>query len=58
MILKKDKSTVDYSRGKPDAHCALCQHFRSPDRCALVRGTISPSMWCRLFKRKGPDAAA
>lgn len=49
MIFKKAKADVDYSAGKPDAHCGLCKHFRAPNRCALVKGVIAPNMWCKLF---------
>jgi len=56
--VKKTKESVDYSRGHPDSRCGLCEHF-VPGRlrgqlgeCELVRGTIDPRFWCRLFEGK------
>lgn len=47
---KATKASVNYSsaHGRAD-HCAVCQHFRRPDRCARVEGAIRPGDWCRLF---------
>lgn len=29
--------------------CQLCVHFKKPNGCKLVTGSISPQGWCRLF---------
>ena len=57
--VKKSKMAVDYSMGKPDAHCGICRHYTSDDpkvgRCKLVAGLIAPQMWCELFEyMRGP----
>lgn len=49
---KRDKESVDYSHGKPHAHCGLCRHFIKPNSCHLVQGKIEPQMWCELFAPK------
>ena len=50
---KKDKSVVNYSMGKPHAHCGLCEHFiKSENECELVKGRIDPDHWCKLFEKK------
>jgi hypothetical protein len=48
---KQDKSAVRYGPGKPEAHCAICTHYRDGS-CTLVKGVIRPKAWCRLFSRK------
>ena len=48
-MAKRAKESVDYSAGKPHAHCGLCKHFERPDACELVAGKIDPKMWCKLF---------
>ena len=48
---KLPKSEVDYSYGKPHAHCAMCEHFLRPHSCQIVAGTIDPEWWCNRFKR-------
>lgn len=52
MTRKRDKSEVDYSKGLPHAHCGLCRHFEPPHACELVKGTIEPQMWCKLFAKR------
>jgi hypothetical protein len=51
---KMSKSQADYSPGKPNAHCGICEHYENRS-CELVAGPIDPAMWCRLFLR-GSDA--
>jgi hypothetical protein len=41
---------VDYSKGKPHAHCGLCEHYHGVDDCVLVVAPIRPAMWCRKFE--------
>lgn len=58
------KSEVDYSVGKPHAHCGKltngdafsCRHFlpartTESGHCELVEGTIARNHWCKLFDR-------
>jgi hypothetical protein len=51
-MAKRDKQSVDYSKGKPNAHCEICTHFEKPQSCELVEGKIDPAMWCKLFHLK------
>ena len=51
MAEKRDKSEVDYSRGKGTSRCLLCEHYIEPRQCELVAGDIRPDYWCRLFKK-------
>jgi hypothetical protein len=48
---KQEKRAVRYGPGMPKSHCAICTHYQSGS-CSLVKGTISPKAWCRLFARK------
>ena len=48
--MKYHKSEVDYSQGKPHAHCGLCVHYRF-HACEIVIGVILPEMWCNKFKK-------
>jgi hypothetical protein len=32
-------------------NCAGCTHFRKPDGCEIVAGTISPDGWCRFHRQ-------
>ena len=51
-MAKFKKSEVDYSKGKPHAHCGICEHFRPESRsCTLVEGDIDPAYWCEKFER-------
>lgn len=36
------------------AKCARCDNFREQDTCTLVKGSISPNGWCRLYD--GPES--
>lgn len=47
---KKSKASVDYSKGKPSAHCGICEHYEDGS-CELVSGPIDPDMWCELFEK-------
>lgn len=38
---------------KGDQTCANCSLFKAPAGCILVDGTISPSGWCRFYKKAG-----
>jgi hypothetical protein len=49
--VKVTKASVNYSGGMPARHCGICT-FYSNKTCSKVQGTISPQMWCRLFKKK------
>jgi len=49
--MKRPKLAVDYSKGKPNAHCGICEHYNN-HACELVAGTINPDMWCKLFDPK------
>ena len=39
----------NYPNGRQ--HCGICEHFRPPGHCEIVRGAISPDGWCRHFHR-------
>jgi hypothetical protein len=52
VAAKRSKASVDYSAGKPHAHCGLCRHFEKPDACELVEGKIDPARWCNLFSAR------
>jgi hypothetical protein len=47
---KMSKSQADYSPGKPNAHCGICEHYKD-HTCELVAGPIDPAQWCRLYLR-------
>lgn len=49
------KRQADYGGGMKKAHCAVCKHFKSPDRCEIVEGEINPQAWCKYFERKKKD---
>jgi hypothetical protein len=51
---KVSKREARYGGGMDDAHCALCRHFKAPDACQIVKGTINPQAWCKYFERKRP----
>jgi len=40
------------SSPKGDQRCDGCTHFKAPNSCELVDGTISPSGWCALYTKK------
>lgn len=48
---KATKESVDYSKGMPESHCGICEHFRAPHSCTEVQGKIDKSMWCKRFKK-------
>jgi hypothetical protein len=54
-MAKREKRTVDYSPGMKTRHCGVCTHFSEVafgvGECALVRGLIDWSMWCKLFQK-------
>lgn len=49
---KRAKADVNYSKGMPTSHCGICRYYHD-HRCDRVVGSIDPTMWCRLFKRRG-----
>lgn len=49
-MAKLAKSAVDYSKGKPKAHCGLCKHYEGSGDCEIVAGVINPAMWCNRFE--------
>jgi hypothetical protein len=52
LAVKRNKDDVDYSQGKPNAHCGICEHYRPDYQCDLVKGIIRPECWCKLFDKK------
>ncbi len=52
-MAKRDKDTVDYSRGMPKSNCGNCRYFVSAyHHCLKVQGMISAKMWCKLWEKK------
>ncbi len=49
--MKRQKAEVDYSIGKLNAHCGICEYY-SDHECSKVIGVIKPEMWCELFELK------
>lgn len=50
---KREKSSIGYSDGLPNAHCGLCVFFLpGHGKCKLVKGDIRFDMWCRLFAKR------
>jgi hypothetical protein len=55
---KRDKADVEYSSGKPQAHCSICKHFKADaatsraGTCELVEGVIDGNAWCELFAKE------
>ena len=49
--MKRPKADVDYSHGKPDAHCGICEWYER-HTCEKVRGVINEDMWCRLWQKR------
>lgn len=48
-MAKLSKSAVDYSKGTPDEHCGICEHYRHGG-CLIVEGAVEPDYWCDKFK--------
>lgn len=49
----KAKSEARYTdNGTQQEHCGICQHFISPNQCAIVIGKVVPGGWCKFFERK------
>ena len=48
MAGKYTKESVDYSKGTPEKHCGICEHYRHGS-CRLVKGEIDPDYWCEKF---------
>jgi hypothetical protein len=54
---KQAKGQVDYSRGMKASHCGICRYYRRGSHgtmgtCQKVAGSIDPSYWCKLFRKK------
>jgi len=54
-IIKHTKAEVNYSLGKKD-HCSICANYifykHMMAQCEVVKGSIEPNMWCKLFEKK------
>jgi hypothetical protein len=51
--IKISQAAVGYQdHPSGDRQCATCTHFRAPNQCQLIGGSISPQGWCRLFAPK------
>ena len=50
MISKSEAKYQDNPRGTK--MCGDCSMFRRPDRCTLVKGTISRTGWCKHWEAK------
>ena len=48
-MAKLSKESVDYSKGTPEAHCGICEHYRH-GTCTEVEGAIEPDYWCKRFE--------
>jgi hypothetical protein len=48
---KESKAVARY-QDSPNGNqrCGRCTHFRKPNGCEIVNGSISPNGWCRHFK--------
>ena len=48
---KEPKATARY-QDSPNGNqqCSRCTHFRPPNSCQIVEGSVSPNGWCRHFK--------
>jgi hypothetical protein len=51
----KEAKTAARYQDKPNGaqQCGRCTHYRSPNACQIVEGSISPSGWCGHFKPTG-----
>ena len=49
FMAKLTKSQVDYSKGTPEEHCGICEHYRH-GTCLIVEGAIEPDYWCDKFR--------
>lgn len=50
---KIPQKAVNYqSAPKGDQRCDNCALWQQPSSCKLVDGTIAPSGWCTLYKKK------
>jgi hypothetical protein len=48
-MAKFTKAQVDYSKGTPEEHCGICEHYRHSS-CLIVAGDIDPNYWCQKFR--------
>jgi hypothetical protein len=48
-MAKLTKEAVGYSKGTPDAHCGICEHYRH-GTCLIVEGGIEPDYWCDKYR--------
>ena len=52
MSEKQTHAETDYmALGHYNSHCAICEHFRKPNHCELVKDPIAWQGWCKLFSR-------
>ena len=51
---KRAKQEVNYSISNSYMRCCgICKFYQNDDyNCTKVRGTITPAMWCKIFKPK------
>jgi hypothetical protein len=48
---KESKAAAQYqNRPRGVERCGRCAHFRPPNGCEIVEGSISPNGWCRHFR--------
>lgn len=48
------KTEASYqAQPKRGSRCERCVNFREQNTCTLVKGSISPEGWCRLYERAG-----
>ncbi len=52
MPEKLSKEAVDYSPGKGQSRCFLCEHFIPRQSCEIVEGRIREDYWCKRFKAR------
>ena len=46
------KAVAYQSSPKGDQRCDSCALWQGPSSCKLVDGSIAPSGWCTLYKKK------
>ena len=50
LIAQQAAQYRDHPNG--EHKCAGCSHFKPPQSCGVVEGTISPNGWCLMFSPK------
>ena len=47
------QKAAQYQDHPKDQHkCSDCSHFKPPQSCAVIEGTVSPNGWCLMFSPK------